>query len=210
MWIRLRRLTVCKNRKTGTMTATMKDRGSSVNPLHPSMAEVKAIANAYVARCSRHAALPAIPENTRVSPNAGSAAISITSVTPQMRRHGEEEREGVVGTAVAKQGTKSPVSGWQVPSSPSDPSGGERQQSARDNGMAALPTRRTDGSGVEVENEVRRGTKRPLSATDSGSGAAEDRVSPLAWNLLSVRSTPAPRTFDVRVRVVGHFPIKVR
>ncbi|CAM9116504.1 unnamed protein product, partial [Scytosiphon promiscuus] len=39
MWVRLRRLSISKNRMTGTMTAKIKDPASSVNPLHPSVGE---------------------------------------------------------------------------------------------------------------------------------------------------------------------------
>eukprot|EP00903_Cladosiphon_okamuranus_P021838 g20081.t1 len=52
MWVRLRRLTITKNRQTGTMSAKMKDKGSCVNPLHPRMAEVQHIGASYATRCA--------------------------------------------------------------------------------------------------------------------------------------------------------------
>ncbi|CAM9417177.1 unnamed protein product [Ectocarpus sp. 6 AP-2014] len=52
MWVRLRRLTIVKNRATGNMSAKMIDKGSSVNPLHPSMVEVQHIAMSYATHCA--------------------------------------------------------------------------------------------------------------------------------------------------------------
>lgn len=52
MWVRLRRLTIVKNRSTGNMSAKMIDKGSSVNPLHPSLAGVQHIAMSYATHCA--------------------------------------------------------------------------------------------------------------------------------------------------------------
>lgn len=52
MWVRLRRLTIKKNRQTGNMSAKMMDKGSSINPLHPRMAEVQHVATSYATHCA--------------------------------------------------------------------------------------------------------------------------------------------------------------
>ena len=72
MWIRLRRLTITKNRDTCRMLAKMKEGTSSVNPLHPSMAEVQTIAISYARRC-------ASADDDSPTPPAG--AVSYTHLT---------------------------------------------------------------------------------------------------------------------------------
>lgn len=63
-------------------------------------------------------------------------------------------------------------------------------------------------------SEGRRGIKRPLAVVQGnggrvaavGGGSGDSRK---FSNLLTVMAVPAPQTFDVRVRVVGHYPPEV-
>lgn len=173
MWIRLRRLTVIKNKEKGEMKATMRTKGSSVNALHPSMAEVQAIATHYAAHCAK----------------AGSNNRSDGSTLPQRPVNKKSRRTRLTG----------------APSSAVNGAGGTINESIYDGSLA---NRSQSGS----ENRLRRGTKRTLpvlEATETRAGSAAP-CSGRKSNLGVVRCSSAPNVFDTRVKIVAHFPLKVR
>lgn len=333
MWIRLRRLTIIKDMKTGRMSAQMKERGSSVNPLHPSMAEVQTLAEAYVARCAQYAAPPppylgldhhhhtnGNNSNTSALPPGGADPTSSghrddTGGPAGQQQQGHDASDtaqhnpssdfssgpqggavqSVLATASASSATvaaanadtaaaaaapeaSDPVAVERLPPSSCSSSesnqgrqqpgsGRDQQQHPINSNIVTVPNepqRRdqqlaagrsaisggsastgVDGAGAGEEGEVGRGTKRPLSVPREGAGAGVGRSVGVGTgmrsvsaagagaagegavastsvgsvsrrhnrqvsNLFTVKSTPAPHTFDVRVRVVGHFPPKVR
>lgn len=112
------------------MTATMRDPGSSVNPLHPRMAEVQAIAAAYVGRCLEHAADGGLPDDAEaslpsaeVAPHPGQSLKEGTHVDPapascrddrpqertQPRCTSQQTGQGLQHGAEAGRGTKRPL-----------------------------------------------------------------------------------------------------
>lgn len=225
MWVRLRRLSIVKNTVTSKVQAIMKDRASSVNPLHPSMAEVQAVAREHVDRCERRAAVLARLSGARAPAAPGSAAAA-RGAAPQppsasaSHVHEADRRGDVEGRAGGPGRRPLPTRGDSNTPYPAEHPGRGQRHPTRGQGASTLPSDEVDrvrvggSDGVGRGDGGGRGTKRPLAAIDSGAGAGEAAVAfgseRAVSNLLSVRRTPAPETFDVRAKIVAHFPAEVR
>lgn len=233
MWIRLRRLTITKNKLTGFMSAKLEGYNSSINPLHSRMAEVQAIAAKYVERCTAHASgraprlapahpSPAVP----ASPPSGAAAAqpppankgsnaNNNSSDISNRSHSNQSSSGTNTTAPQHQHEQS--RSYREGDTPPDTAGYGRRLNDAVSGQST-----SAGQRGGAEGEGGRGTKRPLPAgvTRQSAGPTGSAVVGAgargAWggrqrfsNLLAAMAAPAPHTCDVRVRVVSHSPPKV-
>lgn len=241
----------------------MKESASSVNPLHPNMAEVQAKATAYARYCGAFVKKRCAGKHTenldaRGAPAAGVAQCS-TPRPPQRGHHGvdatnhgrEKSSHATTGSPVRRvrrcgvqqapnqarescqpgtqvadmsdidgRGPSTPPPGcWQLlssgPASPNSATNGER----RGRHVPGVHDRSEDACGSGAEGNTGRNAKRPMKlpttnrTTDESAGGVQRAVAgdgaPLS-NLGLVRRASAPDEFNVRVRVVGHFPLKVR
>lgn len=297
MWVHLRRLAITKNRQTGNMSARMKDKGSSINPLHPRMAEVQHIATAYANHCAsvnsfgnaktggggsgnssntsatsrarappaggtppRQAPAAAVPGGRQTSPPRGARASSdggggggssAASEPPGQEKtvangeYGERENTPPRVASGLRDGGRAKLPSRLIPGSPSATVGWQRHPPTSPSAATAVPQSAAPrsergGGGTKEEiaapasgggasnggvgtnirslaerrgvigDESARGTKRALPVVREGGGAGLAPGSGRLSNLGVVRSKTAPSVFDVRARVVSHWPSNVR
>lgn len=263
MWIRLRRLTLIKNRQSNILSAKMRESASSVNPLHPNMAEVQAKATAYARHCADSGKKRCAGKHTenldaRGAPAAG--VVQSSTPRPQQRGHRREDatdpgreknsdatkgspvrrvrRAGVHRAPDQARDTCEPCAqvvdmsdndggdpstppprGWQLLSSDSASPSGATNGGHKGLHVPGVHGRNINGCEPGAGGSTGRIAKWPLELSntterrDESAGDVQRAVvgdgAPLS-NLGLVRCTSAPNEFNVRVRVVGHFPPKVR
>lgn len=195
MWVRLRRLTISKNRATGTMSAKMKDKTSSVNPLHPSVGEVQHIAKNYAAHCGGQRAsssgMADGGDNTN-SGGAGKEPLSRTSPRPSSAPESLPAGAQQTGTVTVPPGAGAPQmlpshgvgessnsgSGGDIP--PSDPATrgagaparggfGERRVGGAASGTAttAAAGRGNEAGGVTTPSGVEANSSAPVNGAQN-------------------------------------------
>lgn len=224
MWVRLRRLTVLKNRETATMSALMRDPGSSVNPLHPAMAEVQAIAKSYDAHCGK------INSQSNGSGNSNISKMGRSTVAPcpdnPRRSTPAPEASGERRTVAQTHAT--PLPAVQSSLQASGEGGGEKShifnvsnpgasngavnrgitydgaKQGSDSGRSLKRSRFMPQSSMKFSEEISRREKE-VGGSASANGASDISV----FHLGTVRRTPAPSEFDTRVKIVSHFPPQV-
>lgn len=263
MWIRLRRLTLIKNRQSNILSAKMRESASSVNPLHPSMAEVQAKATAYARHCADSGKKRCAGKHTenldaRGTPAAG--VVQSSTSPPQQREHRREDAtdHGREKTSDATRGSPirrvrragvqqapnqardtcepgpqvvdmsdddggdpstPPPRGWQLLSSESASPSGATNGGHKGRHVPGVHDRSVNDCGPGAGGNTGRIAKWPLELSnttgtrDESAGGVQRAVvgdgAPFS-NLGLVRCTSAPNEFNVHVRVVGHFPPKVR
>lgn len=211
------------------MSAKMSEAGSSVNPLHPSMAEVQAVATAYAAHCasaSDSSTVPPRPDSTssrQPSPGNGAPAPGPGNVADLgARRSGSSAipglERGAPSVPQSRGGLRPPS---RLPAEDGVPQQGRANRAAgppmggSGAGAQNVPGGAgTDGrgGGAAAGKEPGRGTKRALPMGDAASVRGRLAASgggPVV-NLGTVRSTPAPHVFYTRARLIAYFPREVR
>eukprot|EP00752_Nemacystus_decipiens_P007468 g6671.t1 len=171
MWVRLRRLTITKNRETGNMSAKMKDKGSCVNPLHPSMAEVQHIATSYATHCASASGGSKSPVPS-AEPAATAAAAAAAAAPPPPPQAAPAPAPASVAAAAATSAHQPAVSLGVVPAVSN---GGGRETGASGTGVSsALPVRSPPGAAGRESTPPPSASTAPLpSTTRPPAGAAQ-------------------------------------
>lgn len=210
------------------MSALMRDPGSSVNPLHPAMAEVQAIARAYDAHCGK------INSRSNGSDSSGISKMSRSPVAscPDNPNVQQSPRSSVPAPASGEEGPVAQTHAAPLPAAQSSVqasgAGGEEEnriskvvrsyassgaanggitydgaKQGSDLGRSSKRSKFMPQSTRRVSAEMERsGPEQEVGGSASTVGAFDIPVSHLG----TVRRTPAPSEFDTRVKIVSHFP----
>lgn len=237
MWIRLKKLTIIRNRNTGNLKAWMKENTSSVNPLHPSMAEVQAIATAYSAHCAGNSGsestksngghsnsksngdansdsnkpLPPTNDANKQPPSFSGSSSSAPSAVNRETDTTAPSSRNKSGQSTSNGGLQNPQAarGWQPLRSSPVPNGSPTEGQ----GEPARANGVDENGRLTADTSERRGVKRDLPQLNEA-GLPMEETAPTRDGQLSdlglVKRMIAPSEFSTRVRIVAHFPREVR